>query len=222
MSFVQVQTFSGAGPLVCSFTGATTGNALVVFAIAAQHSTGISAVTEGTSYTGPFDAASDTTTPTSGSVWYRENVASGTHSITVTAIGGGNISVIIFEVTGTHNGNGAGLHQVTPGTTTDAIKTGSTVGASGNTIVSISQNCAGISAGLVSGTNYTSRFSGALNNLLVVAESWDSISGAVDATYTDATRGGTDRYITFAIPFALAAAGGQVPYFAPYTQLLPR
>lgn len=139
-------------------------------------------------------------------------VPSGTASILATYAGGlpGECFLEAVEVSGqdaTSPFLSGGINQQSaPGTTTDAITSGSVVVASGAYILGVCNNSSN-DADTVSGTGFTAR--GAATNNFAVEDQTQGSSGTFAATFTAATHGATDYYHTFffAIKGAVATTG---------------
>lgn len=132
---------------------------------------------------------------------------SGTASILATYNGGlpGECYLEAVEVSGqdaTSPFLSGGIHQqLAPGTTTDAITSGSISVASGAYILGVCNNSSG-DGDTVAGTGFTVR--GATTGNFAVEDQTQASSGSYATTFTAATHGGTDYYHTFL--FAIRAA----------------
>lgn len=143
--------------------------------------------------------------------FYKEGITNGPTVITAN-INPGNpkpMNLCIAEESGFSALDGhAGQQQTTPGTGANAISSGNvTTTVDGDLICScvIDLNL----TNAVHGTNFSDRESDTAVSTKMKCEDLTQTSlGAIAGTWTDAVRGGNDRYITLAMAFKAAATGG--------------
>lgn len=144
---------------------------------------------------------------------YVLNLPAGVASVLLTFNGGtpGTTNIVVVEVSGVATSGafiaGAQQDQNTPGTTANAItSTAATVGSAPAYLLGISSDAPLNTGHLAAGTSpiaYTLR--GSNSQFGVAEDASEASTGSYAATFTDATRGGVDEYVTTV--FALTAAG---------------
>lgn len=148
-------------------------------------------------------------------VFLLQNNASAT-TLTVTATWGSAQTFVgshvkeIASVTTTSFQVTAGQNQVTPGTGTDAISSGSITPSAQPNLISAYSFCDGNGTALAAGTGYTSGiggWDGGSGNLLLTESQRTTGTSATAATFTDTVNGGTRRYLTVATVYTESVTG---------------
>lgn len=154
----------------------------------------------------------DTTNTEAGALFYLNNCPASQTTVTATGLAGGGALFLMWDefsgndASSAANGSASRV-QGSPGTTADAIKTGSTVGASGNLIYGMALGDSA-SGTLSLGTGFslaTADHADAQDFGLDNLSEFKTASGASDATFTVGTNG---SYFSFVLAFTPAAAGG--------------
>lgn len=146
--------------------------------------------------------------------FFKQNVAAGSTTITATFGAGVDFrGIAVAEVTGAvttggSDGSSGNIQASPPGTSADAITTASmTNAAQPALIVACSMNVTG-STVPAAGTGFTSNGSDATLLFRVESKRLTTTSSTQAATFTDATGGGANHYITAGFIFDEAAGGG--------------
>lgn len=207
MADQYVQTVSGTGTTTVQVTlnGVVAGNALVAFGWDGG-GTGNPATATCSDAQGSYTAQATTAGRDANSVFIKafvlENANSGTHSPTLTLPTGDAAAINLAEIGASGAGSTSGENaasQSGPGTTNDAVSSGSVTVTGACTIVAVSADTAvvDVTKEPASGTGFTSRDSGANTTI----GSWRLESGAFSSnhagTFTAIT--GTDQFITAAV-----------------------
>lgn len=146
-------------------------------------------------------------------IWLCPSVGTGVTTITLTWTGGSteNVDYFIMEYSGLATTLGAILAakqsniQATPGTTANAITSGTatSVGSAPFMLIGIVGNNG--DSDTAAGTGFTSRITG--SNSWFAEDVRQTATGSYNATATAATHGGTDSYITYMLALAEPAGG---------------
>lgn len=145
-------------------------------------------------------------------VFYMPNIASGLTSVTGTFTGGppGSCNIVVIEYSGLATTTpfivGAHNQQAAPGTTANAITSGTATNVT--TVPALILGVVGNNGNgdTVAGTGYTIR--GTVTGNYAIEDARATSSGNQQVTFTAATHGGTDDYTTFLLAFAEAGGGG--------------
>lgn len=168
---------------------------------------------DGTSFSTGDSKRRDAGLNQSAQVFYRENVGSGSHTITVTLSSSVSFRRLrVMEVSGLQTASSldqaTGQSQTDPGTGANAVSSGASSATTNanDFVMGFTQACDSVDPGsgtLAAGTGYT--LSG--SNLIMQVESKSvAATGVQTATFT--TSLATENYITHVVAFKEIAAGG--------------
>lgn len=145
------------------------------------------------------------------SMYYTSNAAALLTSVTCTYNGGtpGSCGIIVIQYSGLATASGlittAKNSQAAPGTTANAITSGSTLvtlpgGAPAAAIIGVVLNSG--DSDTTNGTGFTARYGTGVSNLYFIEDQRITSSTTLAATATAPTHGGTDSYATFLLAFS--------------------
>jgi hypothetical protein len=214
MAYIQ-SALSGvapSSPVTVTITGVAAGSTLVVFAIdgTIASTTAFASCSDGTAFTQIGTTQIDTPTASSFALWSRSNVASGSHSVVVTATTPGD-GVIVFVVEVSAPASGAVLGfafsvQASPTTATDALTTGTVSGSWTQAATLIGFGCDTNQNVVNAGTGFTSRATLVGTFTAYVQEETKSVSAPAAATFTN-----TVNDASFSAAVAIAEPSSQMP-----------
>lgn len=207
----------GGGTSVATLTGVTAGSVICAWfydgSVQVQPATFTVADGDGT-----YTAAAAVTGATSpdfvyGRIFYRENASAGTHTITGTS-SASNCKLIVAEVgapTSAAVSGSLNVSQVSPGTATDGLSSGSITVTGAATLLCVACDTQVVSAGSqpAAGTGFTARASGTGTSGLIGSFRLSSKAVSSNSAATATAITGTDNFQTAGIA-VLNSAGGAV------------
>lgn len=215
-NFVQQVTATAAGPNpAATVNSVVAGNTLVAFLLNGDAAGSIAGVSDGQgAYTAKGSLINDTTNAVEMQIFILQSANSGTHVVTGSCPTSAGSQITVVEV-GTTAGASAfsgvnGAWQVSPGTGTNAVSSGSCTVTGAATLVAFSTDSSSTSAANEPnvGTGFTTRNNGA--NSFIGAFRLESIGVASNSAGTFTAPTGTDNFVTAAIAILNAAAGGTI------------
>lgn len=209
MSDLFIQSVIGAdgsGTATATLSGVATGSALVAFffdgaAVGGTEPTTFT-VSDGTAYTPSVAGAGSSTNQVYGRIFYRTNVASGTHTITgTTSSNHGKVIAVEVGATGVVViSDGKNQLQVNPGTGTDALTSGSLSIPGAATVIVFADDTSSLSSSdqPTAGTGFTLR-NGATSNFIGAFNFGTGAFSSAHAATATAITSTAHEFLTFGI-----------------------
>lgn len=215
MAFLQTLSAAGTTPLTVTLSGVVANSTLIAHAVdGSTTAPGTHTVADGQgSYTQQGSAQTVTADTTWAAQYALIGANAGSHGVVFTLTAGNTVGGSVTELTGPSTNsipasgfNGAA--QVSPGTATDALSSGSCSTTGSATLLGAIYDTHSLAASdePATGTGFTSRDANVLSGVGAYRIETQSVSGAAPATATAIT--GTDNFITFGIMVLEPGGGG--------------